>query len=203
MNRYYFCIRYLPELVDECLLSGRCIYVLHGFITKRQYSGIGVSFPDWSIASLGKSIAFVSQDKHVLELLSSQSYFQMMESDKVFSISPVIKVPDICSEVRFKRNQNIAKCFVGEKKRRLARAKRRAEARGEEFKPILSSAIREIEPFHNAAVYSKSSNTTLMLHIQKQNNVNRVNNDFGYYGLATNKNYLGTVPELFNPLFIG
>ena len=199
MTRYYFCIRYVPDRVDVCLLAGRCIWILHGFITKRLSSGIGMSFPNWSNESLGKSIAFVSQDKDVLELLSSQSYFQMMESEEVFSISPIEKVPDNCSEVRFKRNQNIAKCFVGERKRRLARAKRRAEARGEEFKPILNSAIRVIEPFHNAAVYSKSSNTTLMLHIEKQDNVNRVNNDFGNYGLATNENYLGTVPELFNP----
>jgi len=198
MTRYYFCIRYVPDRVDVSLLAGRCIWILHGFITKRQCSGIGVSFPDWSNESLGKSIAFVSQDKDVLELLSSQSYFQMMESEKIFYVSPVTKVPDSCSEIRFKRNQNIAKCFVGERKRRLARAKRRAAARGEEFKPVLNSPIREVEPFHNAAVYSKSSNTTLMLHIQKQNNVNRVNNDFGNYGLATNRNFMGTVPELFN-----
>ena len=198
MTRYYFCIRYLPELVDECLLSGRCIYVLHGFITKREYRGIGVSFPDWSNASLGKSIAFVSQDKVVLEVLSSQSYFQMMENDNIFSISPVTKVSDNCPEIRFKRNQNIAKCFVGERKRRLARAKRRAEARGDKFEPVLDLAKREVEPFHRVIVFSKSLNTNIIFHVQKQINIQYIRCDYGPYGLATNEKYLGTVPNLKN-----
>jgi len=198
MTRYYFCIRYVPDRVDVSLLAGRCIWILHGFITKRQCSGIGVSFPNWSNESLGTAIAFVSQNKDVLELLSSQSYFQMMESDNIFSISPVIEVPRNCPEVRFKRNQNIAKCFVGEKKRRLARAKRRAEARGDKFEPVLVLAKREVDLFHRVMVFSKSSNTNIILHVQKQNHVHEVSNDYSHYGLATNEKYLGTVPSLKN-----
>ena len=198
MVRYYFCIHYLPERIDTCLVSGRCISILHGFIAKRQCSGIGVSFPQWSNGSLGKSIAFVSDDKALLELLSEQPYFEMMKNENVFSISTVNKVPCNSPEVRFKRNQNIAKCFVGEKKRRLKRAKKRAEARGEEFKPILNSAMREVELFHNVAVHSKSSNTTLMLHIQKEVNIDKGSNDYGNYGLATNECFKGTVPDLFD-----
>ena len=180
-TRYYFCVRF---------------WILHGFITKRQCQGIGVSFPKWTNETLGNEIAFVCEDNKVLELLSTQPYFEIMKSDDVFSVSPIMEVPSNCPEVRFKRNQRIAKCFVGAKKRRLVRAKRRAEARGDKFEPVLDSTYRDVGLFHRAMIYSKSSSSNFILHIQKQDQVNDVSSDYGRYGLATNDKFQGTVPNI-------
>ncbi|WP_042145922.1 MULTISPECIES: type I-F CRISPR-associated endoribonuclease Cas6/Csy4 [unclassified Pseudoalteromonas] len=197
-KRYFFAIKYLPLNVDQCLLAGRCISILHGFISARNITGIGVSFPNWSDKSLGNTIAFVSEHESLLAELSEQSYFNMMASDNLFAVSEVTSIPENLSEVRFKRNQSIAKCFVGEKRRRLERAKRRAHSRGEMFNPKTPEPEKEIQPFHCALSSSKSSNEAFLLHIQKVNTVSVKSNDYGNYGLATNQKHLGTVPDLSN-----
>jgi CRISPR-associated endonuclease Csy4 len=171
-QRYFFILRYLPKDIDLGLLSGRCISILHGYILNKNLSGIGVSFPDWSDQSIGNSIAFISEHKSQLIELANQPYFVTMKNEHLFSISEVTPVPSKCPEVQFKRNQNIAKCYVGAIKRRLARAKRRAEARGELFEPSSLTAPRNIGIFHRATTWSKSTGDQFVLHIQKINSTN-------------------------------
>lgn len=196
MERNYFYIEYLPENIDIELLAGRCISVLHEFIYDNDLSCIGVAFPRWSEGALGNVIAFVTTSPDVLRNLSNHFYFRMMEKDNIFKVSSVVSVPPDCTEVRFKRNQNIAKCFVGEKRRRLARAKRRAKERGEVFNPINKGCQRELESFHRANISSKSSGQHYILHIQKDSGELKRNDHFNQYGLATNDIYTGTVPDL-------
>ncbi|MGR5144814.1 type I-F CRISPR-associated endoribonuclease Cas6/Csy4 [Photobacterium sp. DNB23_23_1] len=198
-NRFYFVIRYLPDDVDEGLLAGRCISILHGVLSSEQNDingGIGVSFPQWSNESLGRTIAFVSKNRQHLEQLSQQRYFKSMKESDFFDISIVTPVSTDVSEVRFRRNQGIAKCFVGEKRRRLARAKRRAEARGEYFKPQLSELERDVDHFHRVFMMSKSKGTKYLLHIQKDTNIGQRSSQYSQYGLATNEELDGTVPDL-------
>ncbi|MFA8092117.1 type I-F CRISPR-associated endoribonuclease Cas6/Csy4 [Klebsiella oxytoca] len=158
---------------------------------------IGVSFPDWNMRTPGRSIAFVSTNRSVLEAFRHRSYFQMMEEAHLFSISQVLNVPEACMYVRFVRNQNVAKIFPGERKRRLERAKRRANERGEFFHPHTPAIEREIDFFHSIFMQSSSNGHNYVLHIQKQA-VDSVNNDtFNSYGLASNQIHKGCVPELY------
>ncbi|TKB46220.1 type I-F CRISPR-associated endoribonuclease Cas6/Csy4 [Ferrimonas sediminicola] len=196
MSRYYFAIRYLPKNADCTLLAGRCLSILHGFLRRHPFAGIGVSFPDWGENTIGVSIAFVSAEKAVLRQLIHQPYFAMMASDRLFELTEVAEVPEAGSEIRFTRNQGIAKCFAGEKRRRLARAKRRAASRGEPFRPVAETHGREITPFHCALMESKSTGQQYLLHIQREDGASQVCDDFGGYGLATNCHHRGTVPEL-------
>ncbi|XQF92162.1 type I-F CRISPR-associated endoribonuclease Cas6/Csy4 [Pseudoalteromonas espejiana] len=124
MKRYYLTITYLPKNCDVSLLAGRCIGILHGFMSSREISNIGVCFPKWNEQTIGSELAFVSTDKKQLIHLSQQSYFEMMAHDKLFDLSKILEVPVNQSEVMFVRNQSVAKAFVGEKQRRLKRAKK-------------------------------------------------------------------------------
>ncbi|MBA5684407.1 type I-F CRISPR-associated endoribonuclease Cas6/Csy4 [Photobacterium damselae subsp. damselae] len=196
-KRYFVVIRYMITDVDVGLLSGRCIKVLHGFLSSKNnqiHNGIGVAFPKWTRLSLGDEIAFVSTERCELEQLTEQYYFKMMESDNIFAISSIYNVPKGIPEVKFIRNQNIAKCFTGEKRRRLDRSRRRAIARGETFEPKNDFKQREIGLFHRIYMSSKSTNNRYLLHIQKEQ-TDLVRHDFNSYGFATNKQYQGTVPD--------
>ncbi|QIZ75763.1 type I-F CRISPR-associated endoribonuclease Cas6/Csy4 [Ferrimonas lipolytica] len=195
-QRYFFAIRYVAKRADFALLAGRCISVLHGFLSRHQLTGIGVNFPDWTESSLGQTIAFVGKDVGFLGQLRKQSYFEMMERDQLFERSKLKPVPQGCREIQFKRNQNIAKCFPGEKRRRLERAKRRAEARGEVFAPAETGQASQLEAFHSILMHSKSSSQQYLLHIQRKVGLELVSEDFGQYGLATNLIHQGTQPEL-------
>ena len=119
MKRYYFTITYLPKNCDVSLLAGRCIGILHGFMSSREISNIGVCFPKWNEQTIGNEVAFVSTDKKQLINLSQQSYFEMMAHDKLFDLSSILDVPTSENEAIFVRNQSVAKAFVGEKQRRL------------------------------------------------------------------------------------
>ncbi|WP_028774762.1 type I-F CRISPR-associated endoribonuclease Cas6/Csy4 [Shewanella waksmanii] len=203
MKRYYFMVRFLPEQANLALLTGRCISVMHGFICKREIQGLGVSFPAWSDASIGNMIAFVHTDKGVLNELRLQGYFRDMQECGFFSVGNVETVPDDCAEVRFKRNQNIAKIFVGETRRRLKRLEKRAIARGEVFEPNKNGEQRELDRFHCIAIASTSTEQDFLLHVQKENVQQREAAEFSQYGLATNQLLRGTVPDfgLFRPYF--
>lgn len=195
MQRYYFMVRFLPEQANLALLSGRCISVMHGFICKHEIQGLGVSFPAWSDVSIGNMIAFVHTDIAVLNELRLQGYFQDMQEYGAFNIGDVEAVPDSCTEVRFKRNQAIAKMFVGETRRRLKRLEKRALARGEVFNPSKSYEPRELDSFHCIAVGSTSTEQDFLLHVQKENVQKREGAEFSQLGLATNQLLRGTVPE--------
>lgn len=200
LERYFFSIEYISKNVDLELLTGRCISILHGVICNVGTSGIGVAFPRWSEQSIGNVIAFVSVSKELLITLAQQSYFQMMRNDCVFKVSEVFPVIDSLAEVRFVRNQQVAKSFRGEKKRRYERAKRRAEARGESYNPPISPVEREVSLFHRAHVGSKSTGERFVLHIQCEEGLQEKYHCYNSYGLATNAEHRGTVPDLA-PLF--
>lgn len=195
-KRYFFAIRYLPADVDCGLLAGRCISTLHGFGYAHPGAQIGVAFPEWSDIGFGRSIAFVSINKSILEQFRERSYFQLMQADNLFMLSLVLEVPDVCQNVRFIRNQSLAKLFVGERKRRLARAKRRAETRGEAFLPHIAVETREIGIFHSALMQSASNGHSYVLHIQKQRCERNEGCGYSGYGLASNECYMGSVPDL-------
>ncbi|MCL1092786.1 type I-F CRISPR-associated endoribonuclease Cas6/Csy4 [Shewanella kaireitica] len=195
MKRYYFMVRFLPEQANLALLTGRCISVMHGFICKHDIQGLGVSFPAWSDASIGNMIAFVHTNMDVLKELSLQGYFQDMQECGFFKVSDVEAVPDGCAEVRFKRNQAIAKMFVGETRRRLKRLEKRALARGEVCTPNKSKEPRELDCFHCIAIASTSTEQDFLLHVQKESVQKPEEAEFSQYGLATNKVLKGTVPD--------
>lgn len=195
--RYFFAIRYLPDDADYGLLAGRCISTLHGFNRNHPGIQIGVAFPEWSDISLGCSIAFVSTNQSLLEQFRERSYFQVMQADHLFALSLVLAVPDTCQCVRFIRNQNLAKLFVGERKRRLARAKCRAVARGEVFQPHTPGEMREIGIFHSVVMQSASNNQSYILHVQKYRDEQHIEcGSYSSYGLASNERHTGHVPDL-------
>lgn len=196
MKRYYFTITYLPQSCDVSLLAGRCIGILHGFMSSREISNIGVCFPKWNEQTIGNELVFVSTNKKQLTNLSQQSYFEMMAHDKLFGLSKILEVPANQSEVMFVRNQSVAKAFVGEKQRRLKRAKKRAEARGEVYNPEYQFEAKVIDHFHSIPVSSKGNGEDFILHIQKIENTNAIENQFNNYGFATNQTFQGTVPSL-------
>ena len=120
----------------------------------------------------------------------------LFRSCEFFSVGDVEAVPNDCEEVRFKRNQNIAKIFVGETRRRLKRLEKRALARGEVFDPAKSNESRELEFFHRIAMSSDRSHQDYLLHIQRAMVGKRLEPMFNSYGFATNKVVNGTVPNL-------
>lgn len=196
-HRYFFAISYLPDDVDCGLLAGRCISTLHGFSRAHPDTHIGVAFPYWSDRSLGRSIAFVATSKTMLERFRERSYFQVMQADRLFELSPVLDVPETCKNVRFIRNQNLAKIFVGERKRRLLRARRRAETRGEVFNPQTPAEMRYVGIFHSVLMQSASDGQSYVLHIQKlQGEQDDSHGFYSSYGLASSEIYTGQVPEL-------
>lgn len=196
MQRFYFAVRFIPKEANLALLMGRCISVMHSFICNREISGLGVTFPAWSDSSIGDVIAFVHTDSAILDGLKQQSYFQEMAAFGFFCVSGVASVPLDCTEVRFKRNQCIAKMFVGEARRRLKRLEKRALARAEVFKPAKHLKEREFDTFHCIAVGSTSTSQDFLLHIQKEIVAIPQDPEFSMYGLATNKVHNGSVPEL-------
>jgi len=196
-KRFFFAIHYIPAKADCGLLAGRCISTLHGYLLNHTVTQIGVAFPCWSDKSIGRTIAFVSEHSSHLTQFRKRAYFQTMQGDGLFELSPVLEVPDDSAEVRFIRNQNLAKLFVGERKRRLARSKRRAAERGELFVPKTPAINKEIAPFHCALLQSASNAQSYVLHIQKQLCDSRdTTKTYSHYGLASPNSYRGSVPEL-------
>ncbi|RBW65486.1 type I-F CRISPR-associated endoribonuclease Cas6/Csy4 [Vibrionales bacterium C3R12] len=196
-QRYYFCIRYLPDRADCGLLAGRCISQVHKFMVNNQQAmnQIGVSFPNWRVDSIGNTIAFVSEDKELLIGLSFQPYFSVMKEEELFDVSVVSEVIDGISEVRFVRNQTIGKSFIGSKKRRMKRCMARSELTGTARLPVANEE-REVDHFHRVLISSGSSKQDFVLHIQKEHVGDRNITNFNSYGLATNQDKRGTVPDI-------
>lgn len=195
-ERYAFIIQFLPEKADKGLLAGRCIEVLHNHTFQHNGCSIGVGFPGWSKESLGSCISFSSVSNSRLQALKEDPYFPFMKKEGLFKISEIIEVTKYCREVRFIRNQTISKCFIGEKRRRMLRAKRRAESRGETYTPQVRLENRDVDTFHVAYIDSNSTQKRFSLFIQKDMMVSEVHSNYNSYGLATNDRYRGTVPEL-------
>lgn len=198
--RYYFSIRYIPEHADNELLAGRCIAHMHGFISNERNlpfkNAVGISFPCWNEQTVGNVVTYVSSNKDILVGLSYQPYFSTMVGEGLFDISQVEAVPDGLSEVRFIRNQTIAKSFLGSKKRRIARGMKHATETGLEYTPI-SNEEREFEFFHSIPIGSKTNGNEFVLHVQREDISSREQFEgFSGYGLATNDRWKGTVPLL-------
>jgi CRISPR-associated endonuclease Csy4 len=195
MKRYYFVISFLPDYCDVGLLAGRCISILHGFLSRQHRNDIGVCFPKWNEKSIGKQIAFICKDKGALKALRQQNYFEMMAHDKLFHKSEVALVPLGAKEVRFTREQLIGKSFMGAKRSRMKRAKKRAEARGEVYSPQYEVSDKDLPPFHSIPIASKSTQEDFILHVTLMS-VDEIKTTFNSYGLATKKELGGTVPLL-------
>lgn len=197
-QRYYFLIRYTNANADYGLLAGRCISQMHLFMVnnRQAINKIGVSFPDWNESTVGQTIAFVAEDKEMMIGLSFQPYFSLMVNEGLFEISSVSEVPDNALEVRFTRNQTIGKSFLGSKKRRIKRSMVRAELSGAEQRLPVTNEDLVIDSFHRIPISSASSGEDYILFVQKEFVSERVAANFNSYGLATNQERKGTVPEL-------
>ncbi len=196
-RRYYFVVRYIPTYADFALLAGRCIQQMHMFVVNNPQvkNQVGICFPHWNIADVGDMIAFVMEDKEVLLGLTFQPYFSMMVQEGIFEVTKVQEVSESASEVRFVRNQTIGKSFIASKKRRMKRSVVRAELWDEEHIPV-AVEDRTLEHFHRIPITSGSSGQDFVLHIQKEFTESREQPDFNSYGLATNQEKRGTVPDL-------
>ncbi|ELE2041489.1 type I-F CRISPR-associated endoribonuclease Cas6/Csy4 [Vibrio vulnificus] len=197
-KRYYFCTRYTPVQADYELLAGRCISQMHLFMVnnRQAMNRIGVIFPDWNESTVGQTIAFVAEDKEMMIGLSFQPYFSLMVNEGLFELSSICEVPENFGEVRFVRNQTINKSFLGSKKRRIKRSMVRAELSGAEQRLPVTNEDRVIDSFHRIPISSGSSGEDYMLFVQKEFVSERVAANFNSYGLATNQERKGTVPEL-------
>lgn len=197
-KRYYFFIHYTPAQADNELLAGRCISQVHLFMVnnRQAMNKIGVSFPYWSEATVGQTIAFVAEDKEMMIGLSFQPYFSLMVNEGLFEISSVFEVPDNAIEVRFTRNQTIGKSFLGSKKRRIKRSMARAQLLDAGTLLPVTNEERIVDSFHRIPITSGSSGEDYILFVQKEFVSERVAANFNSYGLATNQERKGTVPEL-------
>ncbi|PMH16951.1 type I-F CRISPR-associated endoribonuclease Cas6/Csy4 [Vibrio breoganii] len=197
-KRYYFYIRYIPAHADFELLAGRCIHQMHMFMVNNPQvmNRIGVSFPSWGESSVGQTIAFVAEDKDMMIGLSFQPYFSLMTKEGIFEIFNVCEVPENLGEVRFIRNQTIEKNFLGSKKRRIKRSIARAELSGGEQPLPVAVEERVVDHFHRVPVSSGSSGQDYILFTQKEFAEERTARSFNSYGLATNEERRGTVPDL-------
>lgn len=189
-------VHFVPEEANCALLIGRCISIMHGYISKHCIEGIGVTFPAWSDSTIGNVIAFTHSDSNMLNDLRLQSYFQDMQECGFFKLRQVSDVPNDCLEVKFRRNQQVAKMFAGENRRRLKRLKKRALARGEPFLPEKGSKARDLDMFHRIAISSTSSQQDYLLHIQRDFVDKQTEPEFSCYGFASNIKFNGTVPDL-------
>ncbi|MCA2015600.1 type I-F CRISPR-associated endoribonuclease Cas6/Csy4 [Vibrio tritonius] len=198
MKRYYFSIRFLPERADYELLAGRCISTMHGFLSQdRNHSfknSVGVAFPHWNEKNIGDVTTFVSEHESILTGLFYQPYFSTMMNEGLFDVSPIESVPQDVMDAQFVYNRAIKKMFRGSKRRRMKRAKARAEIQGVVYAPSPKEE-REFEPFHCIPMVSNSTGLEFILHIQRQftDAVGDVN-QFNSYGFASNERWTGTVP---------
>lgn len=190
MKLYYIKISFRPKQCDCALLVGRCIKVLHGFLLRNQMKNIGVAFPHWSKSSIGNQICFMSNDPKKIEELVNQDYFCKMHELELFKIDSVCELTDHSANVAYVRNQSIDKRTPNAKARILRRAKRRAEARGEDFIPS-NAARKEFDFFHQIPMDSHESGNSYMLNIQRvvvsEPNAND-SYEFCSYGLSTQLN---------------
>lgn len=196
MTRYYFVVEFLPKEAAATLLVGRCIKVLHGFLISNDIHCIGITFPLWEQKTIGKCMAFVSDNKIALQFLTSQQYFKVMVGEGVFNISDIEIVPNSCKEIRFKRNQRISKHSVNGKRRRVERTMRRAQTRGENYSSQIIDVVKPIGLFHSVSMSSRTNHQPFILNIQKEDIVEQSSSTFNNYGLATCGEHRGTVPDL-------
>jgi CRISPR-associated endonuclease Csy4 len=196
LRLYSISITYLPHNCDQALLAGRCIKVLHGFMSRIEQFNIAVSFPKWSEREIGSQIDFVSPDPGLLKLLFEQPYYQMMIENGLFEASAIFELAGSDKCVKFVRNQSIDKMTPAAKARRLRRAQKRALARGEAFDPIAPQS-KEVDVFHSIPMESAASQRSYMLRVQRYES-GCVNEGESFavcsYGLSTNESREALIP---------
>lgn len=194
---YGVVVTYLPKSCDHALLAGRCIKVLHGFMSRYGLSNIAVSFPKWSQTSVGNQLMFVSPSMDQLNTLVQQPYYQVMTENGLFEISNLTVLEQSNTYVKFVRNQSIDKLTPAAKARRLRRAKKRALERGEAFNPV-DAQPKEIDFYHSIPMDSSKSGKAYTLKVQRYDVVRSQANDscFGVcsYGLSTNSQHQALLP---------
>ena len=199
MTWHYFAIRYLPGQVDVALLAGRCILCLHQYLYRQKINNIGVSFPEWSDDSLGKRIAFFTLEKEAVFWLRQSSYFQIMADSGLFELSEIQSIErDESLGVAFVRNQQIGKLTPASKARRLRRAMRRAEQRGEEYWPKNSEQGREVDHYHWIPIESTSSQREFALFVQRYefSSAYLTETQFNGYGFSGKENIPIILPKI-------
>ncbi|WP_048688399.1 type I-F CRISPR-associated endoribonuclease Cas6/Csy4 [Catenovulum maritimum] len=199
MQRYFFIISFIGSDINESFLIGRCLKILHGFYHHNEIHDIGVSFPQWSNESIGRSLAFISANASSLKFLANQKYFRDMQQLKYFEISQ-IQVCELTKEnsVLFFRNQQLDKITPTAQKRKLKRFLSRAEKRGELYTPkIRQTQLREFELSHKIPMTSKGNQNNYAIHIQKKTFSESNTDKFNSYGLSTNQQIANPVPKNF------
>ncbi|MCY9844553.1 type I-F CRISPR-associated endoribonuclease Cas6/Csy4 [Vibrio caribbeanicus] len=197
MKWYYKTITFLPEQCNNETLAAKCLHVLHGFNYHYETRNIGVSFPLWCDATVGKKISFVSKNKIELDLLLKQHYFIQMEQLQYFHISDTSLVPDDCKYVSFKRCQSIDKVTPAGQVRKIRRLEQRANARGEQLN-LSSFAQKEhivLAHYHSLEETSKQTNRNFRLNIRVFSEQSQEGASvFSSYGLSNSENALQPVP---------
>lgn len=199
-RQYYFSIQFEPENADNELLAGRCIAVMHGFMSNARNQHfrhtVGIAFPKWDRNTVGNVVCFFSQHKDILTGLSFQSYLSTMVNEEIFVLSDIQEVPATSDRVRFVRNRTIGKSFIGSKKRRVDRVLRRAGERNEIHLPVFLEQ-REFDFFHSIPIMSHSSGQEFVLHIQREmQEDDTFQQGFDSYGFASNSKWRGSVPNV-------
>lgn len=202
--RSFFYIQYLPESLNSEFLAGRCLRILHGFMSSKQLNNIGVSFPAWSDNSIGSTIAFVSPDNKLLSTLKSQKYFVSMEQEGYFKLSEIKTIPsDLCSsEHLFFRERQQEMLTPAARERALKRLKKRAEARGETYQPFLKYPENKILQHYHAVPIESSERQIIQFNIGKIDVTTPNTAVYSSYGLGKRNENVGTVPCL-KPFIFG
>lgn len=198
MKRFYFCIRYLPERVNCEFLAGKCIRILHAFQSRFELRCIGISFPEWSDSSIGKTVAFVSESERFLTMLRAQNYFTRMVEEEYFVRSDVLLVPSELNvpEVIFYRERRLEKETTAAKLREFKRLQRRALNRKVEYKPQQKITVQtDIQLVHQIPCGSSSGHTFNLI-IGRLFVPSACCSTFSSYGLGNRSDVSGTVPAI-------
>lgn len=198
MSRYFFYIRYLPEVVNCEFLAGKCIRILHAYQTRFNLRSIGVTFPEWDHDSIGRIIAFVSESQGVLITLSQQNYFARMAEEGYFQVSDVQLLLDDREhrEFIYYRERRLEKETPSAKRRMLKRLQLRAAKAGIDYvpKPDMNEYI-EVHLAHQLPCAS-SSGADFLLFVGRMECEQQKSVDFSSYGLGNRPEQQGSVPCL-------
>ncbi len=198
MSRYFFYIRYLPEVVNCEFLAGKCIRILHAYQTRFKLRNIGVTFPEWEQNSIGRIVAFVSESHGVLLTLSQQNYFSRMKDGGYFHVSDVQLVPDVREhrEFIYYRERRLEKATQSAKRRMSKRLQLRAAKAGVEYVPKPEVNERIEVSFVHQLPGSSSSGADFLLFVGRMECGQLQYKFFSSYGFGSRPEHQGSVPCL-------
>lgn len=198
MDRYVFLVNFSLRSSDVFFLAARCHHVLHGFQRHHNIRSIGVTYPHWTVISVGDCIAFISHDQEKLRLFSCQPLFVQMARINKFECSSILLLDQYGQEGRFTRTQRPGKYTEAW----LIKDQRRREKR--EIQPRkYSPEDRVFEHYHSVdmrrviqkADHSGDAGKKKMkyLYIHRSMTEGIIKGTFNSYGLSSDVN-TGTVP---------